>query len=103
MGLLKLQLSVNVELLEEHLADASDTVPLVVLTACLFNDGVGIDAGELYGDGGVRRLFTNANLPHTGRPAPAAPQDFLAFAAGNRRLDRAMIERREPLGIQGAE
>jgi hypothetical protein len=34
---------------------------------------------------------------------PATPQDFLAFTARNRRLDRAMIECGEPLGIQGAE
>src|SRR5574341_2360501 len=60
--LLELQLPGNANLLEEHLADAPDAVPLIVLTACLFNDGLRIDAGELYGDGGVRRLFTNANL-----------------------------------------
>ena len=45
---------------------------LIILTARLFNR-LGIDAGELNGDGGVRRLFTKANLTHTGaQPGSAA-------------------------------
>ena len=52
MGLLELQLPGNAKLLEQHLADAPDTVPLVVLTVRLFNDGLRIDAGELDGDVG---------------------------------------------------
>ena len=54
MGLLELQLPVNPELLEQHLADAPDAVALIVLTARLFNDRLGIDARELHGDGWVR-------------------------------------------------
>src|SRR5215510_5214093 len=103
MGLLEFVLPGNAKLLEEHLADAPNAVPLVVLTARLFNDGLRIDARELDGDGGIRRLFTNANLPHTGGPAPAAPQDFLAFTAGNWRLDGAMIQCGKPLSIESAE
>ncbi len=102
MRLLELQLSGNPELLEQHLPYASDAVPLIVLSTCLFNDRLGIDTGELNGDGWVR-LFTNANLTHTGRPAPAASEHFLTFPAGNRRLDRTMIQRGEPLSVQCAQ
>ena len=102
MGLLELQLSGNPELLEEHLATRRIRFPWLS-SAGLFNDSLCIDAGELDGDGGIRRLFTNTNLTYAGGPAPAAPQDFLAFTAGNRRLDGAMIQCREPLGVEGAE
>ncbi len=46
------------------------------------------------------RLFTNAQLTDAGGPAEAAPQHFLAFAAGNRRLDGAVIQRCQALSLE---
>ena len=102
MELLELALALDAKLLVEHLPHATDAVALVVLAAGLLDDALGVHAGELHGDRGID-LLADADLAHAGRPGPAAGENLLGLAAGDRRADRAVVQGRQLLGVQAPQ
>ena len=102
--LLELAFSFDSQLLEQHLADAADSISATVnsFVLSLLDDGLGIDARKLDGDDGIR-LLADPNLSDTGGPVATAAQNFLAFTASDGRLDRAMIQCRESLRVESSQ
>ena len=75
---------------------------MIVFPFRLFDDPFGIDPRKL--DRNRRIAFlTNPNCTNTRRPVAATAKDFLSFAARNRSLDRAVIQRRQSFRVQPAQ
>ncbi len=93
----------DLELLKQNLPNAADPIAQIIFPARLIDDALSIDAGQLDRDRRIR-FFADVQLADTFRhPCLAASQNFLSFAAADRRTDRAMIQGDETFGVEPSQ